>query len=108
MTNLRAQTLTLATNRLATHEPEDWRLDAACRDWDNELRGDPWHPDSDLPTAYDDARRICGGCPVAHACREAAFAAESASPGAQRHGMYGGTKPAERTAILRRERRAAS
>lgn len=108
MTNLRAQTLTRPANGLAAREPEDWRLDAACRDWDHELQGDPWHPDSDLPSAYDDARRICGGCPVAQACLDAAFSAESASPGALRHGMYGGTTPAERAAVIRKQRRAAA
>ncbi|MHA7132568.1 WhiB family transcriptional regulator [Oerskovia turbata] len=108
MTTLRAQTLTLATNRLAPHEPEDWRLDAACRDWDHERNGDPWHPGSEHPAAYDRARRICGDCPVTATCLEAAFREESPSPGGLRDGMRGGLTPAERAAIIRRERRAAS
>ncbi|MGW6007205.1 WhiB family transcriptional regulator [Oerskovia enterophila] len=103
MTNLRAQTLTRPTNGLATREPEDWRLDAECRDWDHTLEGDPWHPDSDLPSAYDDARTICAGCPVAEACLQVALEAESRSHGALRFGMYGGTTPAERTAVFRKQ-----
>ena len=105
MTNLRAQMLTRPTNGLATHEPEDWRLDAACRDWDHGLQGDPWHPNSELPNAYDDARRICGGCPVAEACLQAAFDTESRSDAAIRYGMFGGKTPAERAAALRKQRR---
>ncbi|KZM36060.1 WhiB family transcriptional regulator [Oerskovia enterophila] len=105
MTNLRAQTLTRPTNALATREPEDWRLDAECRDWDHTLKGDPWHPDSDLPGAYDDARTICAGCPVAEACLQTAIEAESSSHGGLRFGMYGGTTPAERTAVLREQQR---
>ncbi|MFD6163733.1 WhiB family transcriptional regulator [Oerskovia sp. NPDC060287] len=105
MTDLRAQTMTRPTNPLASREPEDWRLDAKCRDWDHALQGDPWHPDSDLPGAYDDARRICAGCPVASTCLQAAVDAESSSYGALRFGMYGGTTPAERSAVLRKQQR---
>ena len=101
MTNLRAQTLTLATNRLATHEPEDWRLDAACRDWDHELQGDPWHPDSDASNAYAKAREICSGCPVAAACLEVAMAAERDRAHGGRFGMFGGLSPNERANVRR-------
>lgn len=108
MTNLRAQTLTLATNRLAAHEPEDWRLDASCRDWDHERDGDPWHPDSALPNAYSKAREICGGCPVAAACLEVAMAAEGARVRDSRHGMFGGLSPHERARLWRERQKAAS
>ncbi|OCI31069.1 WhiB family transcriptional regulator [Oerskovia enterophila] len=108
MTNLRAQTMTRPTNPLASREPEDWRLDARCRDWDHELQGDPWHPNSDLPGAYDDARKICAGCPVAALCLQAAFETESRSDAAIRYGMFGGKTPAERAAALRKQRRAAA
>lgn len=108
MTNLRAQTLTLATNRLATHEPEDWRLDAVCRDWDHELQGDPWHPDSDAPNAYTPAREICGACPVIADCLEVAMAAESGRAHGSRFGMFGGLSPHERARLWRERRAVAS
>ncbi len=98
MIDLRATSLTRPTSRLATREGTEWRLDAACRGWDHELQGDPWHPYSELPSAYDQARRICGDCPVRAACLAEASAAESDGPGALRFGMYGGRTPAERAA----------
>jgi WhiB family redox-sensing transcriptional regulator len=96
MTDLRATSLTRPTGRLSTREPAEWRLDAACRGWDHALRGDPWHPASEHPTAYDQARRVCGTCRVATSCLDEALAAESRSPGALRFGMYGGRTPSER------------
>ncbi|MFF3065944.1 WhiB family transcriptional regulator [Oerskovia sp. NPDC057915] len=98
MTDLRATSLTRPTIRLSTPEPAQWRLDAACRGWDHELQGDPWHPVSDLPAAYDQARRICDACPVVVPCLAEANAAESGGPGALRFGMYGGRTPTERAA----------
>ena len=101
MTNLRPQTLTRPTNGLAGREPEDWRLDAACRDWDHELQGDPWHPDSDASNAYAKAREICSGCPVAAACLEVAMAAERDRAHGGRFGMFGGLSPNERANVRR-------
>jgi len=98
MTDLRATSLTRPTSRLSPRDPEQWRLDAACRGWDHELEGDPWHPTSERPSAYDLARSICEACPVAAPCLVEACVAESRSSGALRSGMYGGTTPAERAA----------
>ena len=108
MTNLRAQTLTRPANPLATREPEDWRLDAECRDWDHELRGDPWHPDSALPSAYSSAREICGTCPIAASCLEVAMVAEGARTHEGRFGMFGGLSPWERYKLSRERRGLAS
>jgi hypothetical protein len=108
VTNLRPQSLTLATNRLATREPEDWRLDAACRDWNHERDGDPWHPDSSLPNAYTRAREICSPCPVAAACLEVAMAAEGGIVRDSRYGMFGGLSPHERARLRREGKKAAS
>lgn len=108
MSDLRAQSLTRPTNGLATHEPEDWRLDAACRDWDHELQGDPWHPDSDLPNAYNAAREICGGCPVVADCLEVAMSTEGGIVHGSRYGMFGGLSPHERARLWRERQAAAS
>jgi len=59
-----------------------WHRDAACRG----------HGPADFYVdrggGYDDARRLCAGCPVAAQCAEAGLS--------ERWGLWGGATPSER------------
>lgn len=78
----------------AAHHEDDprWRDDAACRNAD---------PDTFYPKRYDEelvaaARAVCGDCPVAVACLDYALAAH------EKHGMWGGLSPSERSRVRRK------
>jgi WhiB family transcriptional regulator, redox-sensing transcriptional regulator len=86
-------------------EPEDWRLDAACRDEDSELF---FHPEGENGAAKQrrirDAKAVCGRCTVSLICLEKAVAKGEA------YGIFGNTTPEERHPLIvaaRAERRAA-
>lgn len=51
------------------------------------------------------AKRLCGGCPIAEACRE--YAIGDGPRVRERHQIWGGTTPVERRDILARRRQAA-
>ena len=77
---------------------------AVCR----EVDGDPWYPPEREGSAgqpYDAARAICAGCPVDRECLEYALHLERSAM-YNRHGMWGGHTPQERTAIARRRKRS--
>ena len=71
-----------------------WRSQAACLDMPD--AEDVFFPASDVPSAYDRARAVCAGCPVAALCLADALAVE---PRAKRYGMFGGKTPDERRAL---------
>jgi WhiB family redox-sensing transcriptional regulator len=80
---------------------------AACRYGDT----DDWFPaEPELGQArvvYEElARRRCAGCPVRRECLELALRYE-ARPMIQPYGIWGGTAPWQREAILRSRRRLA-
>lgn len=86
-------------------EPEDWRLDAACRDEDSELF---FHPEGESGDAkrrrISAAKAVCGRCTVSLICLEKAVAKGEA------YGVFGNTTPEERYPLIvaaRAERRAA-
>lgn len=54
----------------------------------------------DTTWAYEEARKVCDGCPVKAECKAHALAEK------ERFGMWGGLTPLERLRIERRERRA--
>lgn len=79
---------------------EDWYERAACRDMAPRKAGDP-----DAFFDFDDegtgdgvaweARARCVPCPVRRDCLASAFLTEHST----RHGVYGGTLPAQRLAV---------
>jgi hypothetical protein len=73
----------------------DWQTRARCAGTDLAL----WFPE-DGQTAKD-ARRICRRCPVTRQCLDAAMS------GGERHGVWGGTSPTQRTMLRTRLARAA-
>ena len=77
-----------------------WQHRAACL-------GDPWpfHPDRTTGDAYEAALAICRGCPVVAECLEFALAREGAGGADGRHGVWGGTTPDQRAAMVRRRQR---
>jgi len=68
-----------------------WMDQAACADIGPGL----FYPRGEKPDAgyYDEARRICGGCPVRAECLDYALAVDD------RFGMWGGLSPQEREKV---------
>ena len=72
-----------------------WRQRAACRGA---------APDTFYPVSEEDAeeaKAICGGCPVREACLEHALAHR------ERDGVWGGATERERRRLLRQRRKSA-
>ena len=72
-----------------------WRQRAACRG----VEPDIFYPVSDEEA--EDAKAICGQCPVRHLCREWALTTR------EKEGVWGGATERERRRIIRRRRRSA-
>lgn len=75
----------------------DWRDDAACRTYDPELFF-PVSAENTPPgrAQYAEAKSVCVACPVRSDCLTYALAA------GLDHGVFGGTTPHERRALLKR------
>ena len=71
----------------------EWMADAVCAQTDPEL----WFPERGEPAHA--ARDICATCPVCEQCLAWAMAQEGDLQRAFRHGIWGGTTPAEREAM---------
>ena len=79
---------------------ENWRMQAACRDEDPDL----FFPIGSTGPALvqtEEAKAVCGECPVLELCLE--WAMEHG----QDSGVWGGLGEAERRALKRRTRRRA-
>ncbi len=72
-----------------------WRQAAACRGLDPDI----FYPVSD--DEADEAKAVCGVCPVRQACLEYALANR------ERDGVWGGATERERRRILRHRRKTA-
>ena len=72
-----------------------WRSQARCRGLDPEI----FYPASDEDA--DEAKNVCGECPVRLACLEYALAAR------ERDGIWGGCTERERRRIIRQRRKSA-
>lgn len=72
-----------------------WRQKAACRGVDPDI----FFPVSDEEA--DDAKAICGQCPVQDLCLEWALSTR------EKEGVWGGATERERRRIIRRRRRSA-
>ena len=72
-----------------------WRKRAACRGIDPEV----FYPDSDEEA--EEAKVVCGMCPVREACLEFALAHR------EREGVWGGATERERRRIVRQRRKSA-
>lgn len=72
-----------------------WRQRAACRGVDPDV----FYPAADEEA--DDAKAICGICPVREACLEYALVNR------ERDGVWGGATERERRRILRQRRKSA-
>jgi WhiB family redox-sensing transcriptional regulator len=80
---------------LTTYDPNEWRLDAACRDLDTAV----FFPETDDETAA--AKAVCASCPVREACLEFAIITR------QDDGVWGGLDENERRRVRRRRQEAA-
>ena len=76
-----------------TYDPNDWRLDAACRDLDI------FFPETEEAVAA--AKAVCAACPVREACLEFALITR------QDDGVWGGLEENERRRVRRRRQEAA-
>jgi WhiB family redox-sensing transcriptional regulator len=70
-----------------------WIGQAACRDHDPEL----FFPERGHARQGTQAKQVCASCQVRQQCRE--LAVRAAKGRNQDHGIFGGTKPHERTAL---------
>jgi WhiB family redox-sensing transcriptional regulator len=82
---------------LATRERTNtsWQQAAGCRGVDPEI----FYPEDDEQA--DEAKLICGACPVREACLEHALLVR------EKHGVWGGLTERERRRVIRRRRRSA-
>lgn len=78
-----------------TYDPDEWRLEAACRDLDTAI----FFPDTDDGIAR--AKAVCASCPVREACREFALVTR------QDDGVWGGLDENERRRVRRRRQEVA-
>ena len=74
-----------------------WRSKAACKG----LAPDIFYPDTDDEADADEAKVVCGACPVREACLEHALAVR------EKDGVWGGATERERRRIIRQRRRTA-
>lgn len=58
-------------------------------------------PRADISAARQVARHYCTGCPAIDVCLEWALAFEGSVGQTYRHGVYGGTTPAQRARIAK-------
>jgi hypothetical protein len=70
-----------------------WLAQAACRDLDPEL----FFPERGHARQGTAAKQVCAACPVQQPCRD--LAVRAASGRGDDHGIFGGTKPHERTRL---------
>jgi WhiB family redox-sensing transcriptional regulator len=70
-----------------------WIGQAACRDHDPEL----FFPERGHARQGTTAKQVCAACPVQQPCRD--LAVRAASGRNDDHGIFGGTKPHQRTAL---------
>ena len=80
---------------VTTYDPNDWRLDAACRDLDTAI----FFPETEEAVAV--AKAVCATCPVQEACLEFALITR------QDDGVWGGLDENERRRVRRRRQEAA-
>lgn len=80
---------------VTTYDPNEWRLDASCRDLDTAI----FFPETD--EGVTDAKAICATCPVRQACLEFALVTR------QDDGVWGGLDENERRRLRRRRQEAA-
>lgn len=80
---------------VTTYDPNDWRLDAACRHLDTAI----FFPETEEDVAV--AKAICATCPVREACLEFALVTR------QDDGVWGGLDETERRRVRRRRQEAA-
>jgi len=73
---------------------DDWRHRAACRDEDPELFF-PIGTDGPALAQVEQAKAVCRRCPVQADCLQWALDAR------EQYGIWGGTTPEERAALLR-------
>jgi WhiB family redox-sensing transcriptional regulator len=84
--------------RRASHTPalpHSWTEWAACQGIDTEA----FYPREEHPRAAEEAKWICGQCPVKRECLRDAIRREDW------HGVWGGTTGAERRSVVRQLKR---
>lgn len=80
---------------VTTYDPNEWRLDATCRDLDTAI----FFPETEEDVAV--AKAFCVTCPVREACLEFALVTR------QDDGVWGGLDETERRRVRRRRQEAA-
>jgi len=86
-----------------TDAPNDWRLDAACAEYDPDM----WFSENGGWTEINKhAIRICATCPVKKICLNKAMEDEASSDVLSvSHGIFGGLSAKERSRIRREKER---
>jgi hypothetical protein len=70
---------------------------------------DPWFPTTQVEDdLIQQARRVCGGCPVVRECAELALRQEASLPTHQIYGIFGALAPGERREMIAQRRRAVA
>jgi WhiB family redox-sensing transcriptional regulator len=80
----------------------NWAEFATCHAED--VDGDLFYPVSYSSPEVEEARKICGRCPVADACLQDALDKEGQKDAKSRHGICGGRTPRERVALSKKRR----
>lgn len=105
--------LTRSSKSTVKHQPDtvsktdDWHERAQCRDYKfkRDDKGEvfnPWFPKSGKPEdVTSEGMKICGACPVALDCLIWAL-----DKGELKDGIYGGTTPSQRRAMLKKKKAA--
>ena len=70
----------------------DWVDRAACAGTDETV----FHPHVGSAHGYDEARRLCAGCPVRNECLVDAMTVEGSKGVCERHGLRAGLTPQQR------------
>ena len=76
---------------------QSWRTTGNCRGSDPAI----FYPPPEDDSLADEAKMICGTCPVRQPCLEHALATR------EKHGVWGGLTERERRRVLRQRRKTA-
>lgn len=78
-----------------------WQDQAACYPWDFKKNGDPFYPTGKTAAEAHKGQSICSGCPVRRDCKDEAMEHRDT----MNYGIFGGTTPEDRQAIIRKRYR---
>jgi WhiB family redox-sensing transcriptional regulator len=87
----------------------EWMIDGNCLETDPEIFfPEQYKIDGEYVSQVKEAKAICAECPVKLKCRTYILEIESKPNVAGRYGIWGGTTPEERKAIVARQKLAST